>query len=482
MSNHQSDYLPWHDVIERADFMETSLERGFQKPLDILDKRCQYYRSIDVRIAAIKVGGRWNNLRAVFMLTSDKVAHDAKREIETEDFKVIRKEIPPTDLRHILTSISTGELTVQETTVVFRNNPDQSMPSLQHETYCSRSSRFALQRWGIPFPIDEFRMSTQHSFHDGFEKVSSQLQCYPTPYEDMFEAVNEALELQDAYRFREWNGHNDAIAYILMPNYLAFHKCKLKGNSLRVSIRFHESIDAKNLRLSLIAKGKKDRKEQLNFSIAGVRRVRGYQEAELTKNIEGSTGVLLYLFELGKESEGPADEMSDLEGATTNLSMLAHEHFDTHLDILQKWMRGEGRERAGDFEMSVLVLLHICGFRVEWVGHLRTPQDLPDILAFGPNSDLIVGECTVDLPDDKKIRMIAKRAKQLSGKLGTTALPVLFLSLNTTEAGTTVFQTAHQEGVKILTSDDLTFILNRYARTAAARDVLRYVREVIHSG
>jgi hypothetical protein len=462
--------------------METSLERGFQKPLDLLDKRLRYYRRIDARIATIRVGDSWNNIRALFMLTSEKVTYNTQGEIETDDFKIIRKEIPPTDLRHILTSISTGELAIQETNVVFWNHPDQSLPNLQHETYCSRNSRLALQRWRIPFPVDEFRMSTPHHFHEQFDKVSSQLKCCPTPYEDIFEAVNEALELQDAYQFREWNGHNEALVYILMPNYLAFHECRLRRDKLEVSIRFHESINANHLRLNLIAKGKQNRKQQLNLSRAKIRQVGGYREAGVTTNIEGSTDAFLYLFEVGKESEGPADELLALDGTTTNLSMIAHEHIDANSEILQKWLRGEGRERADDFEMSILVLLHICGFRVEWTGYRRMPQDLPDILAFGPRSELLVGECTVDLPDDKKIRMIAKRARQLSEKLKTPALPVMFLSLGTREAGTTVFQIAHQEGVKILTSDDLKLILQRYTRIEAATDALRYIRNVFHSG
>jgi len=335
-----------------------------------------------------------------------------------------------------------------------------------------------MRQWGIPFPLDIFKLSRSNGLSNELENVSLQLRCQPRPYADVFEAVNEGLELQDVHEFRRWNRHNESIAYILTPNYLAFHNVELKGNTLRVRIHFHRSADVNHLRLNIIAKGKKTHRGQERLSARRTGKALPYRIAETTSRLEGKPDVVLYLLELGGRS--PADEISLLNEEVTNPRVAAHQQFDPELRTLERWLRGEGKGPA-DFEMSIAVLLHMCVFRVEWTGYDDLGQDAPDVLAFGPRSNLIVGECTTELPDDKKIRVLAKRAKQLRDKLRADALPVLFLGLSSEKSGTTVFQTAYQEDVKVVTLDDLQQ-LRAYAKRETPAEVLRYLRSLRHSG
>jgi len=454
-----------------------ALERGFQVPLDLLRKRRQYYRSIDLRTAVVRVGNEWRNIRARILLTCQKTAYKSQDVPETKNFKIVRKEVPVNQLGQILASMLRGKLDIDGTKVIFWTTKDQSAPSLSHDDYCSRYSERASKRWGIPFPLDVFKLSNPHGLDHEIENVSLQLRCYKTPYEDIFEAVNEALELQDIHQFRKWDGQNEAIVFIMMPNYLAFQNVRLKGNSLTVSVRFHQSIDVNDVRLNLMARGKKTYKQQKSFVRAKAWKQPPYRVAEKSIRLSGNPDLLLYLFESKKESDGPADELTVQNEEVVNRSMIAHEYFDPNLRTLENWLKGE-KDSAG-FEMSVAVLLHICGFRVEWTGYNAMAQDPPDILAFSLGSDLVVGECTVDAPDDKKIRRLAKRARELEEKLKIATLPVIFLSFSSDKLGRTLSQIAKDENVKVLAYEHLEQILRRYARREAPTEVTRYIRSLI---
>lgn len=453
------------------------LERGFQKPLTLFDKRRQYYDSIDMRVAAVRAGDDWRNIRARILLTCERIKYKSQVVPESDSFKIFREKLPIRQLTQVLTCMSKGELDINKTKVTLWASKD-GPPTLTHEDHCSRSSQLAMRRWGIPFPLDIFKLSRSNGLSSELENVSFQLRCQPRPYADVFEAVNEGLELQDVYEFRRWNGHDESIAYILMPNYLAFDNVELKGNTLRVQIHFHRSTDVNHLRVNIIAKGKKMYRGQERLSRSRTRNAAPYRMAQATSRLEGKPDVVLYLFELGGRS--PADEISLLNEEVTNPYVAAHQQFDPELRTLERWLRGEGKDPA-DFEMSIAVLLHMCGFRVEWTGYDNLGQDAPDVLAFGPRSNLIVGECTTDLPDDKKIRVLAKRARQLRDKLRADALPVLFLGLSSEESGTTVFQTAYQEDVKVVTLDDLQQF-RAYAMRETPAEVFRYLRSLKHSG
>ena len=454
---------------------DQTLERGFQKPLTLFGTRRQYYDSIDMRIAAVRVGDVWHNIRARILLTCETIKYKSEVVPECESFKMLREKLPIGQLTQVLTCMSKGELDIDKNKVMLWTSKD-STPPPNYENHCSRSSQWAMRQWGIPFPLDVFKLSQPNGLSSELEEVSQQLKCNRRPYADVFEAVNEGLELQDVYEFRRFDGHNESIAYILMPNYLAFDSAELKGNTLRVQVRFHRSTDVNHLRLNIIAKGKKTCRGQEKFSGTRTRKVAPYGMAETTSRLQGKPDVVLYLFELGGRS--PADERLLLNEEVTNPYVAAHQQFDPELKTLERWLRGEVKDSA-DFEMSIAVLLHMCGFRVEWTGYDQMGQDAPDVLAFGPRSNLIVGECTTDLPDDKKIRMLAKRARQLRDKLRTEPLPVMFLGLSSEHSGTTVFQTAHQENVKVVTLDDLQQ-LRTYARREAPEEVLRYLRSLRH--
>jgi len=82
--------------------METkALEKDFQKPMDLLKKRRQYYRSINVRIATVRVGDVWHNIRTRVLLTCWKTTYKSQAIPEADNFK-IQFEIQIQKLQNLL--------------------------------------------------------------------------------------------------------------------------------------------------------------------------------------------------------------------------------------------------------------------------------------------------------------------------------------------------------------------------------------------
>jgi len=166
------------------------------------------------------------------------------------------------------------------------------------------------------------------------------------------------------------------------------------------------------------------------------------------------------------------------------IAMLAHEYYDKDAQRLMVLLKGKGKDSATDFEWAITTLMHLCGLRVEWIGYrgLDIRSNLPDIVAFSSDSQAILGECKTNVFDDKEIREIAMRAKQLGEELKMTVIATIFTSLSSEHVGVTAFQLAEQEGVKIVDYEDLDHLLQTYADGKSSTDLMSYIREISHSG
>lgn len=96
-----------------------------------------------------------------------------------------------------------------------------------------------------------------------------------------------------------------------------------------------------------------------------------------------------------------------------------------------QWLRGESRKEDSDsFEYAVATILHMCGFRTQWLDYNGLVQRAPDILAFCSNPEIvIVGECTTSMPDPNKYITLKERAGNLREELKMKVYPVMFTSV-----------------------------------------------------
>jgi len=446
--------------------------------IDIFKKRRKFYKSIDVRIAAVNVKDSWYNVRTRVMLSCEKATGLVERKIDVGSFMILFENISADNFPTLLETIDRDEVEVDGVKVNFFEGKSHA---LSFEDWYLKSSERAKERLGIDWPLDVFRWRAQHNFQSEvmrtLKDVSLRLNCHDPPYEDVYKAIREFLGLTE-YQFRAYEGQ-ESICYILLPNYLAMKKCVLQGDKLNFEAKFHPLIVHNDLRLNIIAEGKTTQKLQETFDKKHIQKHRPFKVVKKTMILKDTADIQAYLFLKGKESEGPSDKRYVRNLKTMiNPRFVAHETFDVDAVTLRDWLHGLGRNRADDFEHAITILLHMCGFVTEWLGCKGLAKDAPDVVAFCPVPNaMIVGECKTDVFQWKEIRKLKARAEELYQELKIDTYPAMFTCLELNDITEEVETKASKESITILTAEEIDEIFGTALRGGSAQDVLkRYFR------
>ena len=441
--------------------------------IEIFKKRRKFYKSVDIRIAAINQEDSWYSVRTIVLLSCDKATGRIQRKIDVGNFMILFKNIGADRFPDLLETLGRDELEVNGVKINFFA---EKKPYFHLEDWYSKNSERANERWGIEWPLDVFQWSSSHKYSNEMTRilknVSLRLNCHDPPYEDVYKTVREFLGLHE-YVFGETDGR-DSICYILLPSYLVIKECKLQGDRLDFEVKFHPSINHSDIRLNLVARGKTTEKRQETFSISKIKKSGPFKSIKKHMVLKGAADVHLYLFLKGKENEGPSDRRYVRNLKTTiNPRFIAHEMFDINADKLKEWLHGLGSDRAVDFEHALTILFHTCGFSTEWLGRKGAVRDAPDILAFCPAPyALIVGECKTDVFGWKEMRKLKDRAKKICRELKIDTYPVMFTCIEPNDIDEPTRKKAQNERIAILSTQEIDEILRMALRGSGARDVL----------
>ena len=444
--------------------------------IEIFKKRRKFYKSMDIRIAAINQEDSWYNVRTRVLLSCDKATGLIQRKINFGNFMILFENISADNFPTLLETIDRDEVEVDGVKInFFAGKPHH----LSFEDWYRKSSERAKERLGIGWPLDVFRWRAGHKFENELSRilkdVSLRLNCYDPPYEDVYKAVREFLELHE-YEFREYNGR-ESICYILLPNYLAIKNCMLQGDQLNFEAKFHPLMAYNDLRLNIIAKGKITQKLQETFEKEHVQKYRPFKVVKKQMVLKDTVDIQVYLFLKGKESEGPSDKRYVRNLKTTiNPRFMAHGTFDVNANTLTEWLHGLGARahRSDDFEHAATILFHICGFSTEWLDRGNLAEDAPDILVFcSKPRALIVGECKTDVFGWKEMRKLKDRAKKLCQELKIDTYPVMFTCIKPNDVDEQTRTKAQGENITILTTEEIDELLKMALRGSGARDVLK---------
>jgi hypothetical protein len=442
--------------------------------VEIFNKRRRFYKSIDVRIAAIKQEDSWYNVRTRILLSCDKATDVIERKIDVGNFMILFQNISADSFPTVLETIDRDAVEVDRTKIKFFADQQHC---LSLEDWYRKNSDRAIERWGIDWPLDVFRWEVSHKFQNDMsrilESVSERLNCHDPPYEDVYKVVREFLGLHE-YVFREYEGGRSSVCHILLPNYLAIKNCQLQGNQLDLEIKFHPSINPSDLRLNIIAGGKTIRRRQESFSRDQIGKYGAFKLAKASVNLEDTADVQLYTFLKRRENEGPSDKRYVRNLKTTiNSRFMANDIFEASAEKLASWLHGEGRQSSDDFEHAVSILFHLCGFSAEWLDRGNLGKDAPDILIFSSEPQaLIVGECKIDVFGWKEMRKLKDRANRLFQEIKMDTYPTMFTCIKQDDIEAETKEKARNENVTILTSEEINELLRMALRGSEPSDVL----------
>lgn len=165
--------------------------------LELFSLRSDFYRGIDVKIAAVQSDKTWFSLRAKILPIAHKTPTENEMPIDLKGFRILHKRVPADKFSRLLTDIESGISEIGGMKINFFSEP---IPSLQRDDYCRGDSGKSKERWNIDWPLDlyEWRSSThelQKQLADIYKKVDMRLRCFDHPYKDIEEAILELLQL-----------------------------------------------------------------------------------------------------------------------------------------------------------------------------------------------------------------------------------------------------------------------------------------------
>jgi len=387
----------------------TKLLKGLNEIEETLGRQRDLYKSVDLKIAALKVDGKWYNRRTSALFSPEIVSNEVARIVEVEDFAVFSNLADVRSVWGDLLDVATnGQFVCDGETIHFTNIDDKRSANVVYDYYYSRSSRKSVE-FGIDWPADFFKCEW-HLNERGIQRIAdNQIRCHNPPYEDVREAIHSTVHAcKDLCS-------SGSILWWIFPTYLGIETCSLDGDDLEVAIEFHEAIDLGRVRASLVGRGPEIRREQVQFREEPVMTNHtSILRARAETLLENVSSVQTYLFLDSDRPPLPIDECETRNRRSRiNERIAAHGLFDVGCERILDYLQSEQLRESGRFEWVVATILHFSGFHTEWIGGGGLGE-VPDVLAFYPDEDtLIVGECTVGVPDENKIMKLRDRAESL---------------------------------------------------------------------
>ena len=429
-----------------------------------------FYKSVDLRIAAIYQNKQWYNCRSVVLFSHSQFQDSSQSVmVNTENFGIFRFSVKAEDMMNVLKeTLATGRLCIADYTFIFGGKNDP-LPLLTYEGWVSRNSERSRERFGIEWPADYFKWDLNHELSNSlssiFDEIDTKVKCLDPPYESVYDLVRSSMKIP-LYDFTYSSNANRSVLYLIFPIFLAIDECSLDGNRFECNIRFHESIDPPSISISVIGKGPSTKRKKLDF--LEVRTLEKPILAAKTSTIlDDVSDVRIFLCSENKPV-GAIDE-KELRNRRSNINqrLIAHEVFDGGSETFQEMLSAKKKHNeSGNFEWSVATLLHFSGFQSELLGS-RDLGDVPDILAFYPDGNvLIVGECTLKVPDNSKVSALLERSKRLRESINVEVLPVIFSNVEMKS-----LQDIPPAEVKKLGSEKLKEIFDMVSRGASTREI-----------
>jgi len=350
--------------------------------------------------------------------------------VDVKDFVIIHERLSLHGFEELLQNINTGILEIGGLRINFFNEP---IPPLGIGDRHRGDSSWAKEWWNVEWPVDLYEWSQGHSLQNElrniFKEIDTRIRCFDQPYQNVEEAIADLLNLPKYY-FQE-DYCSDSKCSILLPNFMAIEAATLKGKKLEITARIHKSLRLDDLLLSVICYGRKTRRFRENLEGGKTATSGPFIRVFKSFELENVADVQLYLFSKQWEKYGQCDQRSarNLQ-LGLNPRTASHEVFDEGSAKLFEFLGGKVKSPPHSFEHAVTTLLHLCGFRTEWLGYAGVLQESPDILAFHSDPELIiVGECTTKVPDINKYLALKERAGKLQSQTRIHTSTIMFSSI-----------------------------------------------------
>ena len=426
-----------------------------------LVRKAGYWRSIDLRICAIRCGSGWVNLVTRGFLDHRAVGSvPAFSPVERSDFRAWQAVRPITDLPGLVHGIVSGKAKPGQSSVQYVDESDQPASDTRYvfsnlaESYRSAkydpwschallshgSSMWKVVRQAIPNPLDlDNLIRSGANAYDGLSDLVRSFCARPG-----------ALEIQ----------RTATICELIAPLAVRLDRGEVASSPERVSVALRAAAKVFVAKAELVwtvgSAGEPPRHRSAKLG----QREWAPEGSALRSRIEipirkGDASATLFLLIGGRCVDCVSRPLAE---AGSNVRVRAHNVVDPDLRRFLQRLRPEPLHKGKEFEKAVSLLFFFLGFQVDPLYGQRGFGDAIDSLAHDPVSPVILAiECTVGPPDAKaKLSKLIARSADMRKKLpDSEVIPVLATATPRAALSKAEVDKAEGDDIALLAREDL---------------------------
>lgn len=426
-----------------------------------LVKSAGYWRSIDLRICAIRCDRGWVNLVTRGFLDHRAVGSvPAFSPVERSDFRAWQAVLPITDLPGLVHGIVNGKAKLGQSSVQYVDRSGQpaldaryvfsdlaaSYRSASYDPWSCHvlashgSLMWDVVRQAIPNPLDlDNLIRSGPNAYDGYSDLVRSFCGRPG-----------ALEIQ----------RTATVCELIAPLSVRFDRGEVASSPERVSVALRAAAEVFVAKAELVwtvgAAGEPPRHRSAKLDEREWAHEGGALRSRLDVPIRKSDATAtLFLLAGGKCVDCVSQPLAE---AGSNVRVRTHNVVDPDLRRFLEGLRSESWNKGKEFEEAVGLLFLFLGFQVDPLYAQSGLGDAVDSLAHDPASSVILAiECTVGPPDAKaKLSKLIARSAAMRKKLPEIeVIPVLATATSRAALSKAEVDKAESDDIALLAREDL---------------------------
>ena len=382
-----------------------------------------FWRSVDLRVCAIRSGRRWVNL-----VTRGFLDHRLPRSVprfrpvERRHFRAWQVVRPVADLPAIVRGIAGGVMKLRPRYVRYVDQSDQTATNVGYAfNELAGSYRTAeYDRWSchslVGYGPSIFDVARQAG-HDPFE-LDGMIRGGPNAYDGLPDLVRRFCARPRALKIQG----NTTVIELIAPLAVRFDPDKTSSSADRATIALRAAAGVFVASARLIwtvgnATGEPLRHESIKLGELEWADDSGALLTAVDLPVRDGDSTATAFVVIGDRC---VDRVSvPLAFTASSIRIKAHDALDPGLERFRKHLGGRAKDKPQQFEAAVGLLFFFLGFHVHPLsGHTRRGEAV-DHIAHAPGSSvMLVIECTVGSLDTRgKLGKLIARSEHLSGQI-----------------------------------------------------------------
>ena len=440
---------------------ERSPEEDANRFIDLVNGG-EFWRSVDLRVCAIRSGRRWMNL-----VTRGFLDHRPPRSVprfspvERCHFRAWQVVRPVADLPFVVRGIANGMMKLRPRYVRYVDRSGQTASDIRYSfnELAGAYRTAAYDLWSchslVGYGSSIFDVMGQAG-HDPFE-LDGMIRGGPNAYDGLPDLVRRFCARPRGMKVQG----TTTVVELIAPLAVRFDPEKVSSSANRVTVAVRAAADVFVANADLIwtvgsTTGEPVRHGSAKLAEREWTREGGALLSELDIPVENGDSTATAFIVIGDRC---VDRVSvPLASTASSIRIKAHDALDPGLERFRKQLLARGKDKSQQFEAAVGLLFFFLGFHMHPLsGHTRR-GDTVDHLAHTPGSSvMLVIECTVgSLDTGGKVGKLIARSEHMRSQLpGSEVITVLATASARATLSKAEVDKAERDDVVLLAQEEL---------------------------